>query len=518
MIGSCQERVRALKTDADVYVINRENIRWLVDYLERHHTPWPFDCVVVDEISSFKNYKSQRYKALRKARPFIKRIWGLTGTPASNGLLDLFGEVAIIDQGKRLGRFIGRYREAYFRPGSQNPYTGVVYNYVPLPGAEDAIYKKIGDISVSMKAKDFLPDLPKCLTANHTVEMSPDEKDLYEELKKELVLTIDGKEVDAANAAVLSGRLLEMANGAVYNENHEVIRIHNKKLEMLGDLIEEAVGQNVLIAYWYQHDRSEIIEYLKEKGYTVRDLKSSEDVADWNAGKIPIALISPASAGHGLNLQHGGHILIWFSLCWSLEMRQQTDARLNRQGQTEVVTIHNIVTKDTIDEDVLKALEDKKQEEERRQADLSPEVQEVLDKGNEFLDKIHKSNDAIPGVEISAKISRMELIVEKIFERAQKHPEIIPDLKKMMNYYLPMTVKLLDAYEEMDRMPVQGENIKSSKKEIEDTLDTLNQAFEKLLDSVFQDTAWDVSSDISVLHTLLAQEGLTDDDFAKMNK
>jgi SNF2 family DNA or RNA helicase len=359
MIGSCQERVRALKTDADVYVINRENIRWLVDYLERHHTPWPFDCVVVDEISSFKNYKSQRYKALRKARPFIKRIWGLTGTPASNGLLDLFGEVAIIDQGKRLGRFIGRYREAYFRPGSQNPYTGVVYNYVPLPGAEDAIYKKIGDISVSMKAKDFLPDLPKCLTANHTVEMSPDEKDLYEELKKELVLTIDGKEVDAANAAVLSGRLLEMANGAVYNENHEVIRIHNKKLEMLGDLIEEAVGQNVLIAYWYQHDRSEIIEYLKEKGYTVRDLKSSEDVADWNAGKIPIALISPASAGHGLNLQHGGHILIWFSLCWSLEMRQQTDARLNRQGQTEVVTIHNIVTKDTIDEDVLKALEDK---------------------------------------------------------------------------------------------------------------------------------------------------------------
>ena len=359
MIGSCQERVRALKTDADVYVINRENIRWLVDYLERHHTPWPFDCVVVDEISSFKNYKSQRYKALRKARPFIKRIWGLTGTPASNGLLDLFGEVAIIDQGKRLGRFIGRYREAYFRPGSQNPYTGVVYNYVPLPGAEDAIYKKIGDISVSMKAKDFLPDLPKCLTANHTVEMSPDEKDLYEELKKELVLTIDGKEVDAANAAVLSGRLLEMANGAVYNENHEVIRIHNKKLEMLGDLIEEAVGQNVLIAYWYQHDRSEIIEYLKEKGYTVRDLKSSEDVADWNAGKIPIALISPASAGHGLKLQHGGHILIWFSLCWSLEMRQQTDARLNRQGQTEVVTIHNIVTKDTIDEDVLKALEDK---------------------------------------------------------------------------------------------------------------------------------------------------------------
>ncbi|MGO5160537.1 MULTISPECIES: SNF2-related protein [unclassified Bilifractor] len=359
IIGSCKERVRALQTDADVYVINRENVKWLSDWLERYKIPWPFDCVVVDELSSFKNYKSQRYKALRKARPFIKRIWGLTGTPASNGLLDLWGEVAIIDQGKRLGRFIGRYREAFFRPGGMNPYTGVVYNYVPLPGAEEAIYKKIVDISVSMKAKDFLPDLPKCLTVNYMVEMNPEEKKLYEELKKELVLTIDGNEVDAANAAVLSGRLLEMANGAVYNENHEVIRIHDRKLEMLSDLIEEAVGQNVLIAYWYQHDRSRIIEYLKEKEITVRDLKTSEDVADWNAGKIPVALISPASAGHGLNLQHGGHILIWFSLCWSLEMRQQTDARLNRQGQTEVVTIHNIVTKDTIDEDVLKALEDK---------------------------------------------------------------------------------------------------------------------------------------------------------------
>ena len=359
MIGSVKERVIALKAEADIYVINRENVKWLVDFFEQHHTPWPFDCVVVDELSSFKNYKSQRYKALRKARPYIKRIWGLTGTPASNGLLDLWGEVAIIDQGKRLGRFIGRYREAYFRPGGMNPYTGVVYNYVPLPGAEEAIYKKISDISVSMKAKDFLPDLPKCVTVNHMVEMSPAEKKLYESLRKDLVLTVDGDEIDAANAAVLSGRLLEMANGAVYNEDHEVIRIHDRKLEMLSDLIEEAVGQNVLIAYWYQHDRSRIKEYLKEQGIAVRDLKSSEDVADWNAGRIPVALISPASAGHGLNLQHGGHILIWVSLCWSLEMRLQMDCRLNRQGQTEPVTIHNIVTKDTIDEDVLKALDGK---------------------------------------------------------------------------------------------------------------------------------------------------------------
>jgi SNF2 family DNA or RNA helicase len=355
-VGSVKERRRAILKRADITIINRENVPWLIN---SSGLPFDYDMVVVDELSSFKNYKSQRFKALMSMRPRVKRIVGLTGTPASNGLMDLWSEYKLLDMGRRLGRFIGRYREAFFKAGSMNPYTGVVYNYVPLPGAEEAIYQKISDISVSMKAKDFLPDLPKCLTVNHTVEMSPEEKVLYEKLKKELVLTIDGEEIDAANAAVLSGRLLEMANGAVYNEDHEVIRIHDKKLEMLSDLIEEAVGQSVLIAYWYQHDRSRIIEYLTDMGYQVRDLKTAEDMTDWNAGKIPVALISPASAGHGLNLQHGGHILIWFSLCWSLEMRQQTDARLNRQGQTEPVTIHNIVTKDTIDEDVLKALEDK---------------------------------------------------------------------------------------------------------------------------------------------------------------
>lgn len=355
-VGSVRERRMAILQRADITIINRENVPWLIG---SSGLQFDYDMVVVDELSSFKNYKSQRFKALMSVRPRVKRIVGLTGTPASNGLMDLWSEYRLLDMGKRLGRFIGRYREAYFKAGSMNPYTGVVYNYVPLPGAEDAIYKRISDISVSMKAKDFLPDLPKCITVNHTVEMSASEKKLYEDLRKELVLTVDGEEIDAANAAVLSGRLMEMANGAVYNEDHDVIRIHDRKLEMLSDLIEEAVGQNVLIAYWYQHDRSRIIEYLKDQGIKVRDLKSSEDVADWNAGRIPVALISPASAGHGLNLQHGGHILIWFSLCWSLEMRQQTDARLNRQGQTEPVTIHNIVCKDTIDEDVLKALDNK---------------------------------------------------------------------------------------------------------------------------------------------------------------
>ena len=359
VVGNAKTRSAALEADADVYVLNRENIRWAVEYFEKQHKPWPFDLCIIDELSSLKNHRSQRFKYLKKVRPFMKRVIGLTGTPASNGLLDLWGEVAIIDQGKRLGRFIGRFREAYFKAGSQNPYTGVVYNYVPLPGAEEAIYDKISDITVSMKAKQYLPDLPKCLTVNHTVEMSSSEKKLYEQMKRDLILTIDGENIDAANAAVLSGRLLEMANGAVYNENHDVIQIHNRKLEMLADLIQETVGQPTLISYWYQHDRLRITQYLTGLGYTVRDLKTSEDIADWNAGKIPIALISPASAGHGLNLQRGGHILIWFALCWSLEMRQQTDARLNRQGQTQVVTIHNILTKGTIDEDVLKALERK---------------------------------------------------------------------------------------------------------------------------------------------------------------
>ncbi len=359
VVGDAKKRTAALETDADIYVLNRENIRWLVEYFEKQHKPWPFDLCIIDELSSLKNYKSQRFRYLKKVRPYIKRIVGLTGTPASNGLLDLWGEIAIIDQGERLGRFIGKYREQYFRAGSRNPYTGVVYNYLPLPGAEEAIYEKISDITVSMKAKEYLPDMPECITVDHRVEMSPSEKKLYEELKRNLVLTLDGVSIDAANAAVLSGRLLEMANGAVYNENHEVMEIHQRKLEMLSDLIEEAVGQNVLVAYWYKHDRTRIAEYLKDKGYETRDLKTSDDIDDWNNGKIPIALISPASAGHGLNLQHGGHILIWFSLCWSLEMRQQTDARLDRQGQSEVVTIHNIITKDTIDEDVLKALEHK---------------------------------------------------------------------------------------------------------------------------------------------------------------
>lgn len=358
MVGSAKQREAALRTPADIYVINRENVKWLIDLLEKRHMPWPFDMVVIDELSSFKNHQSQRWKALRKVRPQIRRMVGLTGTPASNGLMDLWAETFLIDKGVRLGRFIGRYREAYFRAAGMNPYTGVVYNYIPLPGAEEAIYSKIYDISVSMKALDYL-DMPEQVTVNHYVDMEPAERDLYDAMKKELLVEVNGETIDAANAAVLSGKLLQMANGALYNADREIRVIHDRKLEMLGDLIEQANGQNVLVAYWYQHDHERIREYLTELGYKPRDLKSDQDIADWNAGKIQVALISPASAGHGLNIQRGGHILIWFSLVWSLELYQQTNARLWRQGQKEVVTIHHIGCKGTVDEDVLSALKRK---------------------------------------------------------------------------------------------------------------------------------------------------------------
>ena len=358
IVGSVKQREEAMRKAADVYVINRENVKWLVDYLEKRHIPWPFDMVVIDELSSFKNHQSQRWKALRKVRPQIKRMIGLTGTPASNGLLDLWAETYLIDNGKRLGRFIGRFREAYFKAAGMNPYTGVVYNYVPLPGAEDAIYSRISDITVSMKALDYL-NMPDQVMVSHYVDMLPDERRLYDGMKKELLVEIGDDMIDAANAAVLSGKLLQMANGAIYNEERQVKVIHKEKLMMLSDLIEQANGQNVLVAYWYQHDHDRIREHLTELGYKPRDLKSDKDIADWNEGKIQVGLISPASAGHGLNIQKGGHILIWFSMIWSLEMYQQTNARLWRQGQKEVVTIHHILTRDTVDENVLKALEHK---------------------------------------------------------------------------------------------------------------------------------------------------------------
>lgn len=353
--GSAKQRTEALQKPADIYVINRENVKWLVDFLEKQKVQWPFDMVVLDELSSFKNHTSQRWKALRKVRPLIKRVVGLTGTPASNGLMDLWAEVFLIDGGHRLGKFISGYRATYFKPGDLNPYTGVVYSYDPLPGSEEAIYDRISDISVSMKAADYL-NMPERLEVNHFVEMDKKEHDLYDRMREQLLVTLDGETIDASNAAVLSGKLMQMANGAIYNDKREVKVIHDKKLRMLADLIEQANGQNVLIAYWYKHDLSRILDYLKELSYVPREIRTDTDITEWNAGQISIGLISPASAGHGLNIQKGGHILIWFSLVWSLEMYQQTNARLWRQGQKDVVTIHHILTKGTIDEQIQKAL------------------------------------------------------------------------------------------------------------------------------------------------------------------
>jgi len=358
LVGDTKNRTAALHRNALVYIINRENVKWLVEYYQKNGKRWDFDMVVIDELSSFKNYQSQRFKYLKKVRPFVKRWVGLTGTPTSNGLMDLWAEIGILDGGERLGRFIGRYREAYFRPGSMNPSTGIVFSYVPRQGAEEQIYHRISDITISMKALDYL-SMPECVSIQHQVEMSASERKLYDMLKEDLIIPTDDGDIDAANAAALTGKLLQMANGAVYDENKEARIIHSRKLEMLEDLIEAANGQSVLVAYWYKHDRERIMQHLSSAGYAPRDIKASEDIELWNSGRLPVALIHPASAGHGLNIQAGGHILIWFGLTWSLELYQQTNARLWRQGQNNTVTIHHIITKNTVDEDVLAALESK---------------------------------------------------------------------------------------------------------------------------------------------------------------
>ena len=358
IVGDAKTRTAAINRPAMVYIINRENTKWLVEYYEKNGRRWDFDCVVIDELSSFKNHQSQRFKWLRKIRPYVKRWIGLTGTPTSNGLMDLWAEIGILDGGERLGRFIGRYREAYFRPGAMNPHTGIVYQYTIRPGAEEQIYRKISDITISMKALDYLK-MPEYVSVTHEVQMSPAERDIYDRMKNDLIIPLEDGDIDAVNAASLSNKLLQMSNGAVYDENQSVRLIHQRKLEMLEDLIEAANGQPVLVAYWFRHDKTRIQEYLKGIGCETREIKESKDIRDWNAGKIPVALIHPASAGHGLNIQDGGHILIWFGLTWSLELYMQANARLWRQGQKNTVTIHHIITKGTVDEDVMAALEAK---------------------------------------------------------------------------------------------------------------------------------------------------------------
>ena len=353
-VGDARNRRIALMRKADVYVINREMVKWLV---EESNLPFDYDMVVIDELSSFKNPQSQRFKALMKVRYGVKRIVGLTGTPASNGLMDLFAEYKLLDMGKRLGRYITRYRLSYFQPDKTNG--SVVYSYKPLPFAEEEIYKKIGDITISMKSGDFL-EMPEKLMTEYEVEMDEKEKTVYNRLKDNLALTIGDQEITAANAASLCGKLSQMANGAVYTDDRSVKIFHDRKLDALEDMIEAANGKPVMIAYWFQHDLDRIKERLSEIGVVYEKIDSEDSIKRWNAGELPVALIHPASAGHGLNLQDGGSTIIWFGLTWSLELYQQTNGRLWRQGQKDrTVVIQHIITKGTIDERILTVLKNK---------------------------------------------------------------------------------------------------------------------------------------------------------------
>lgn len=353
-VGDAKKRKIALMRKADIYVINREMVKWLV---EESGVPFDYDMVVIDELSSFKNPQSQRFKALMKVRSKVRRVVGLTGTPASNGLMDLFAEYKLLDMGQRLGRYITRYRLSYFQPDKTNG--AIVYSYKPLPFAEEEIFKKIGDITISMKSGDFL-QMPEKIMTEYEVEMNEKEKQEYKHLKDNLVLSVGDHEITAANAASLCGKLSQMANGAVYTDDRNVQIFHERKLDALEDMIEAANGKPVMIAYWFQHDFDRIKNRLQEMGVEYEKIDSEDSIKRWNEGRLPVALIHPASAGHGLNLQSGGSTIIWFGLTWSLELYQQTNGRLWRQGQKDkTVVIQHIITKGTIDERILSALKHK---------------------------------------------------------------------------------------------------------------------------------------------------------------
>ena len=351
-VGTESQRRYALAQDADIYVINRDVVPWLV---ENYASKWCWDMLVIDELSSFKNPQAKRFKSLLKVRPKVRRIVGLTGTPSSNGLMDLWSEYRLLDLGERLGKFIGSYRSAYFRPDKTNGV--IVYSYKPLPGAEEQIYKRIGDMTVSVRCTDVLR-MPELISSPYEVRMNQEEKKVYDKLKKDLVLGLPDGEVTASNAAALSGKLSQMANGAVYTDEGAAEVIHNHKLDALEDIIEAQQGKPLLVAYWYKHDFDRITERLRSIGVRFAKIDTQHNIDLWNRKKIPVGLIHPASAGHGLNLQAGGSTLVWFGLTWSLELYIQTNARLWRQGQvSSTVVILHIITKGTVDEQIMKALE-----------------------------------------------------------------------------------------------------------------------------------------------------------------
>lgn len=370
IVGTPKQRNVALQKDADIYIINRENLPWLVEQCSPY---FKWDMVVIDELSSFKSWQSKRFKAFMAMRPYMKRVVGLTGTPSSNGLMDLFAEFKVIDGGERLGRFIGEFRSRYFEEGRRNG--NIVYEYIPMDYAECQIQDKISDITISMKALDYL-DMPDLISTKKLVRMSEKEKEKYSQFKKEYVLSeLDGLEVTAANAASLTNKLVQLSNGAVYSDDHTVLPLHEQKLDALEDILESANGEPILVAYWFKHDLARIMGRLEKLKVKSRVLKTEEDIREWNKGNVPVGLLHPAGAGHGLNLQKGGHHLVWFGLTWSLELYQQTNARLWRQGQeSETVVIQHIVTEGTIDEEILKALENKDAQQERLIAAVKAQV------------------------------------------------------------------------------------------------------------------------------------------------
>ena len=353
-VGTEKERMEALRKNADITIINRENLQWLI---EKSGVSFDYDMVVIDELSSFKNWQSKRFRAFMKVRPKVKRIVGLTGTPAPNSLMDLFAEFKCLDMGERLGRFITQYRTAYFTPDKMNGQ--IVYSYKLLPGAEERIYEKISDITISMKALDHLK-MPELISNKYPVYMDESEEAKYQAMKNDLILPFkDEDDITAANAAALSGKLSQMANGAVYSDNGETVYIHDRKLDALEDIIEAAQGP-ILLCYWFKHDLERIVNRLDALKVGYSKISTEESIRKWNEGKYQVGLIHPASAGHGLNLQHGGNVIVWFGLTWSLELYDQTNARLWRQGQqASTVVVQHIVTAGTIDERILDAISKK---------------------------------------------------------------------------------------------------------------------------------------------------------------
>ena len=352
-VGDEKERLKALKQNSDIYIINRENVDWLVT---KSGIDFNFDMLIIDELSSFKSHTSKRFKSLLKIRPYFERVVGLTGTPSSNGLMDLWAEFRVLDLGERLGRYITHYRNEYFLPDKRNG--AVIFSYKPQPNAEERIYRRLADMTFSMKSTEYLK-MPELILNDIEINLDEEDQIKYKKFKKEMVMTIQEKEIDAINAASLSNKLIQLANGSIYDEDKKFYEVHNKKLDKLEEIIESANGKPVLVAYWFKADKERI-----EKRFKVREIKTAGDIKQWNKGMIDLALIHPASAGHGLNLQSGGSTLVWFSLTWSLELYQQTNARLYRQGQKDTVVIHHLITKNTIDEDVMKSLKrkDKTQE------------------------------------------------------------------------------------------------------------------------------------------------------------